>query len=94
METPCEKISDFCNHHRFTLRYLSKDPTTISLKLNDNIRTNRNKFLINKGERVLIIEHVRTINDTIGLCASQRHIYTEYLASVLDQGLTQNAKNT
>ena len=60
-----KKIADFKNHRRFTLRCLSQKITPNSLKLKSNIKTSRGKSILERAERQLMNEHVRSINDSI-----------------------------
>ena len=60
-----KKIADFKNHRRFTLRCLSQKITPNSLKLKSNIKTSRGKSILERAERQLMNERVRSINNSI-----------------------------
>ena len=74
METICEKMADFENHRRFTLRHLIQDVIPVSVK-NNNIRDE---------EKQLMNECIRFINDTIELGRQMRDTCIKKLRSVLD----------
>ena len=63
-----KKIADFKYHRRFTLRCLSQKITPNSLKLKSNIKTSKGKRILERAERQLANEHVRSINNTIAMC--------------------------
>ena len=60
-----KKIANFKNHRRFTLRCLSQNVTPTSLKLKSNIKTYRGKSILERAERQLMNECVRSINNSI-----------------------------
>ena len=55
------KDSDYRNHHRFTLTYLSKDFIPVSVRLKSTINTKRAKQIIHKAERRLLQDRVKAI---------------------------------
>ena len=63
-----KKIADFKNHRRFTLRCISQKITPNSLKLKSNIKTSKGKRILERAERQLANECVRSINNTIAMC--------------------------
>ena len=65
LERTVLKFSDYKNHTRFSLRCLSKDITSVSLKLKNNIGTYNSNCIIHKTERKLLNKRVRNINNTI-----------------------------
>ena len=67
-----KKIANFSNHRRFTLRCISQKITPTSLKLKSNIKTSRGKSIIQKAEKQLAEEHVRSINNTLDVCTCRR----------------------
>ena len=74
-----KKIADYKNHRRFTLRCLSQKITPNSLKLKSNIKTSKGKRILERAERQLANEHVRSINNTIATCTCQRDTCMEEL---------------
>ena len=67
-----KKIADFKNHRRFTLRCLSQRITPNSLKLKSNIKSTKGKRILERAERQLANECVRSINNTIATCTCLR----------------------
>ena len=63
-----KKIADIKNHRRFTLRCLSQKITPNSLKLKSNIKTSKGKRILERAERQLANECIRSINNTIATC--------------------------
>ena len=66
------KIANFKNHRRFTLRCLSQKITFNSLKLKSNIKTSKGKRILERAERQLANECVRSIYNTIATCICSR----------------------
>ena len=60
-----KKLADFNNHRRFPLRCLSKKITPVSLSLKNNIKRERGIKIIQRAEKQLMNERVRSINNTI-----------------------------
>ena len=58
------KMVDFENHHRFSLRCLSKDIIPVSVRLKSNIKTPKGRYIVRKAERALLNERVRSINNS------------------------------
>ena len=69
------KVSDFKNHQRFLLRCLDKGLVPVSLKLKNHIRTQRGKAIIEKAEKQLLNERVKSINYKIECFDHDRNMY-------------------
>ena len=63
-----KKLADYRNHRQFTLRCLSQRITPVSLRLRSNIRTERGIKIIQRAEKQLMDERVRSINTIIDVC--------------------------
>ena len=61
------KMADFSNLRRFSLRCLSEDIIPVSIRLKSNIKTPKGYYLIKKGGRALLNERIRSINNTINM---------------------------
>ena len=59
------KVSNFKNHRRFSLRCLDKGLVPVSLKLKNLIRTQRGIGIIQKAEKQLLNERIKSINYTL-----------------------------
>ena len=73
-----KKTANYKNHRQFTLRCLSQI-TPNSLKLKSNIKTTRRKWIIERVEKQLVNEWVRSINNTIETCSWQKDTCIEDL---------------
>ena len=60
-----QKMVDFQNHRRFTLRCLSQDLIPVSIKLKTTVKTLKGIYIVIKAERMLMNERVRLINSMI-----------------------------
>ena len=56
------KYSDYRNHQRFTLRSISKDLITVSVRLKSTINSRRAKQIIHRTEKQLFQDRVRGVN--------------------------------
>ena len=61
----------------FTLRCKSQKITPTSLKVKSNIRTLRGKRILQRAEKQLADEWIRSINNTIEVCTCRRDIFME-----------------
>ena len=76
-----KKSANYKNHRQFTLRCMSQKITPISLKSKSNIKTSRGRHILQRAERQLANERVRTINNTIDTCTWLRDTCMEDLKS-------------
>ena len=74
-----KKIADFSNHRKLTLRCISQKITPTSLKLKSNIKTSRQKSIIQKVEKQLAEDHITSINNTLDVCTCTRDTCMEEL---------------
>ena len=65
------KMADFENHHRFTLRCLSKDVIPVSVRLKSTIKTPKGRYIVRKVERALLNERVMLINNSLTMFKAQ-----------------------
>ena len=79
------KMVDFSNHRRFTLRYLREDIILVSIRLKSLIETPKGHHIIRKAERALLNERVRLVNNTIAMLKIQSDTCIEQLNEVLDR---------
>ena len=70
-----QKMADFANHRRFTLRCLKEDLVPVSICLTKNIRTPKGFQIIRRAEKALLNERVGSINNTISMLKIQRYMY-------------------
>ena len=88
-----KKIANFSNHRRFALRCHSRKITPNSLKLKSNIRTPSGIKIIQRAEKQLRDEHVRSINNTIDICMNLGDTCIKDLKDQINSKMYKNAMN-
>ena len=78
-----EKISNYKNHYRFTLKCIGQDIIPYSLKLKTPIYRLRAQENIHKAERKLLKECPRNISNNTALCGLDRNRCEAHLISFL-----------
>ena len=78
------KMADFSNHKRFTLRCLTEDIIPVSIRLKSSIKTPKGHHIIRKAEWALLNERVRLVNNTIAMLKIQIDTCIQYLENTLD----------
>ena len=76
-------MANFANHRRFTLRCLSKGLVPVSIRLSKNIRTPKGLQIIERAERALMNERIRSINNTLNMVSNLRDTCENQLREVL-----------
>ena len=79
------KMADFSNHRRFSLRCLSEDLIPVSVRLKSNVKTPKGRQIIKKAERALLNERIRSINNSIAMFTIQRDTCMNQLKDNLDK---------
>ena len=79
------KMVDFQNHRRFSLRCLSADIISVTIKLKSNIRSPKGYSIITKAEKVILNERIRTVNNTITMFEIQIETCMNHLKGILDK---------
>ena len=79
------KVSDFKNHRRFSLRCLDKGLVPVSLKLKNLVRTQRGRIIIQKAEKQLLNERIKSINYKLEHFDHDRYMYKNELKEILEQ---------
>ena len=88
-----EKMADFRNHRRFSLKCLSYDVIPVSIRLKTNVRTAKGLEIIKKTERKLLNKHIRSINNTIELYMYDRDSLVLQLEEKLDNNNNNNQES-
>ena len=83
------KMADFQNHRSFSLRCLSKNIIPTSVKLKSTIRTPKAKYIINRAEKALLNERIRTINNTITMFKNLSDTCIIQLKAILDKEIME-----
>ena len=78
------KMVDFSNHKRFTLRCLKEDIIPVSIRLKSSIKTPKSHHIIRKAERALLNERIRLVNNTITMLKIQTDTFIQHLENTLD----------
>ena len=79
------KMADFANYRRFTLRCLSKGLVPVSICLQKNIKTPKGLQIVNRAERALMNERVRSINNTLNMIRDLGDTCINQLREVLNE---------
>ena len=79
------KVSNFKNHRRFLLRCLDKGLVPVSLKLKNHIRTQRGKAIIEKAEKQLLNERIKSINYKIERFDHDGYMYRNELKDIVGE---------
>ena len=79
------KMADFSNHRRFTLRCLKEDIIPVSIRLKSTIKTPKGHHIIRKAERALLNERIRLVNNTITMLKIQTDTCIQHLENTLDR---------
>ena len=79
------KVSNFKNHQRFSLRCLDKGLVPVSLKLKNLVRTQRGRIIIQKAEKQLLNERIKSINYKLECYGHDRYMYKNELKETLGQ---------
>ena len=89
-----KKMSDFRNHWRFTIKFLTNDIVPVSVRLKTNIRTNKGLEIIRRAEKQLLNECIRTINNQLEMFMIKRDTCINKLKNTIrDQILIQECEN-
>ena len=78
-------MADFSNYRRFSLRCLSKGLKPVSVRLKSNIQTPKRRQIIQKAERALLNERIRSINNSFAMFTIQRDTCMKQLKDNLDK---------
>ena len=79
------KVSDFKNHRRFSLRCLDKGLIPVSVKLKNHIRTHKGRLIIEKAEKQLLNERIKSINYKLERFDHDRYMYRNELKDKIGQ---------
>ena len=87
-----KKITDYCNHRGFTLRCLGQKVTPVSLRLSknkSNIKTPRGIKIIQRAEKQLMDERVRSIKNTTNVCMKLKYTCMNDLKDLINDDLCE-----
>ena len=84
-EITVNKIKDYRNHRRFTLKCIKASITPVSCKLKNPLWTKRSYEIIHKAEKQLLYERIRNINNTLDMFEKKRSQYYSHLKNMINQ---------
>ena len=87
------KMADFSNHQRFSLRCLNQDLIPVSIRLRSTIKTPKGKQIVKKVERALLNERIRSINNTLSMLKEKRDTCIFQLEERLDRDCMEECRN-
>ena len=79
------KMCDFPNHRRFSLWCLGNGIILVSIRLKNNVRTQRSDSIIQKAERSLLNERIREVNITLDWLKHDTYMYQSKLSAIISQ---------
>ena len=88
-----EKMVDFRNHWRFTIKCLKNDIIPVSVRLKTNIQTTKGLHIIRRVEKQLLNECIRSINNQLEMFMIKRGACSLKLKGLLDQRTMEECKN-
>ena len=86
------KICDYQNHRRFSLRCLGNGIIPVSIRLKNNVRTQRSDNIIQRAERSLVNERIREVNITLDQLKHDTYMYESRLSAIITQEHTVGCK--
>ena len=81
-----EKMANFRNHWRFTIKCLKNDIIPVSVRFKTNIHTTKGLDIIRRVEKQLLNECMRSIKNQLEMFMFKRDTCTLKLKDILDHG--------
>ena len=88
-----KKLADYRNHRRFSIKCLKQELIPVSIKLKTSIHTTKASQIINRAEKELLNECIRSNNNVIEIYMYKRDTYFHQLEGVLDQNTLEECQN-
>ena len=79
------KPCDYQNHRRFSLRCLGNGIIPVSIRLKNNVRTQRSDNIIQRAKRSLLNERIREVNITLDWLKHDTYMYESKLSAIISQ---------
>ena len=80
------------NHRRFSLRGLGNGIIPVSIRLKNNVRTQRSDNIIQKAERSLLNERIREVNITLDWLKHDTYMYQSKLSAIISPDHMEECK--
>ena len=87
------KMADFSNHQRFSLRCLNQDLIPVSIRLRSTIKTPKGQQIIKKAESTPLNEIIRSINNILSMLKEQRDTCIFQLEERLDRDSMEECRD-
>ena len=82
-------MCDYQNHRKFLLKYLGNGTIPVSIRLKNNVRTQRSDNIIQKAERSLLNKRIREVNITLDQLKHDAYMYQTKLSAIIGQDLME-----
>ena len=79
-----QKMVNFRNHRRVTLKCIKTSITLVNCKLKNSLKSGRSYNIIPKTEKQLLYEQIRNINNTLATLKKQRETQYRKLQDMLN----------
>ena len=79
------KMCDYQNHRRFSLRCLGNGIIPVSIRLKNNVRTQRSNCIIQKAERSLLNERIREVNCILDRLEHDTYMYKTKMSALISK---------
>ena len=87
------KICNYKNHGRFSLRCLGNSIIPVSIRLKNNVRTQRSDSIIQRAERSLLNERIGEVNIILDWFKHDTYMYETKLSAILSQDHMKECKD-
>ena len=77
------KTCNYKNHRRFSLRCLGNGIIPVSIRLKNNVRTQRSDSIIQGADRSLLNERIREVNIILDWLKHDSYMYETRLSAIL-----------
>ena len=79
------KTCNYQNHRRFSLRCLGNGIIPVSIRLKNNVRTQRSDNIIQRAKRSLLNERIREVNITLDWLKHDTYMHESKLSAIISQ---------
>ena len=86
------KTCDYQNHRRISLRCLGNGIIPVSIRLKNNVRTQRIDNIIKKAERSLLNKRIREVNITLDWLKHDTYMYQSKLLAIISPDHMEECK--
>ena len=87
-----KKMANYRNHRSFTIKCPKSEVIPVSIRLKTNIKTSKGLQIIKRAEKQLLIEHIRSINNTLELLMMKRDTCIQELKDTISDNEAEDQK--